>query len=121
MASLPAALCLLRLTGCAFAVAGLAGCASHQPVEWRLQVRTVTDWPDPQALTERAEQIAGVPVRPEAAAIAPHWYAITLQCEDRAMCKRASMKLAAQPSLFVELRRDDTRSLPQRPNSQNSQ
>ncbi|MED5621594.1 hypothetical protein [Ideonella sp. BN130291] len=116
-----AAFRLLRFIGCAVAAAGLAACATQQPVEWRLQVRTVADWPDPQALSQRAEQIAGVPVSPEVAAIAPHWYAITLQCEDRATCKRASMKLAAQPALFVELRRDDTRALPKRPNSQNSQ
>jgi hypothetical protein len=115
------ALRLFTLATSLLAAAWLTGCATQQPVEWRLQVRTVTDWPNPQDLGERAAQIAGVPVHPDVPSIAPHWYAITLQCEDRAACKRASMKLAAQPSLFVELRRDDTRSLPQRPNSQNSQ
>jgi hypothetical protein len=92
-----------------------AGCATHAPVEWRLQVRTATDWPQLDQLAERVEQVGGVPVAGEVSPIAPHWYALTLQCEDRGACKRASMKLAAQRDLFVELRRDATRAVPSRP------
>ena len=111
----------LSLLAVCSAAALLSACAgTGQPVEWRLQVRTATDWPDLQALAERAAQIAGVPVSPDVAPVAPGWYAITLQCPDRSTCKRASMKLAAQPSLFVELRRDDTRQQPTRPTAQNA-
>ena len=92
-----------------------AGCATHAPVEWRLQVRTATDWASLDQLAERVVQVGGVPVSGEVAPIAPHWYALTLQCETRGACKRASMKLAAQRDLFVELRRDTTRALPSRP------
>lgn len=95
----------------------LAGCAhsGRGPVEWRLQVRTAAEWPDLAALTDRAAQVAGVPVSSDVNPIAPRWYALTLQCEDRSACKRATMKLAAQPQLFVELRRDEQRSTPSRP------
>jgi len=58
--------------------------------------------------------------RPDVAAIAPRWYALTLQCENRSACKHATMKLAAQPALFVELRRDDTRQLPSSPTARNA-
>jgi hypothetical protein len=40
---------------------------------------------------------------------------ITLVCEDRGHCKRAMMRLAAQPGLFTELEREGTRRIPQRP------
>lgn len=99
----------------ACAAALLAGCATTVPVEWRLQVRTTADWPQPEQLADRAAQVGGVPVRPDVAAIAPHWYALTLQCENRGACKRATMKLAAQRDLFVELRRDVARAGPSRP------
>jgi hypothetical protein len=93
----------------------LAACASREPVQWRLQVRTAEDWRDLRALAERVEQLGGVPVRPEVAPIAPQWYAITLQCESRSACRHAAMKLAAQRSMFVELRRDLARQVPSRP------
>jgi hypothetical protein len=103
------------LLPCIAAALAAAGCASRSPVEWRLQVRTSTDWSDLGQLAERASQVGGVPVGSDVAAIAPHWYAFTLQCENRGACKRASMKLAAQRDLFVELRRDTTRAGPSRP------
>jgi len=93
----------------------LGACASGKPVEWRLQVRTTDEWADLQQLAERVAQIGGVPVKPEVDPIAPRWYALTLQCEDRGACKRATMRLAAQPALFVELRPDRTRQGPARP------
>lgn len=93
----------------------LAGCATHTPVEWRLQVRTTRDWSDLGRLAERVAQVGGAPLSGEVAAIAPHWYAVTLVCENRRACKHASMRLAAQRDLFVELRRDTTREGPSRP------
>ena len=103
------------------AAAWLAACASDsQPVQWRLQVRTAADWPELPALAARVAEVGGVPVRPDVAAIAPRWYALTLQCENRSACKHATMKLAAQPALFVELRRDDTRQLPSSPTARNA-
>jgi hypothetical protein len=93
----------------------VVGCASDAPVQWRLQVRTTEEWRDTHALAERVEQLGGVPVDPEVAPIAPQWYALTLQCDSRTACKRATMKLAAQRSMFVELRRDVARRTPSRP------
>jgi hypothetical protein len=111
------------LVSALFAVA--SGCAapssSSSPLRWRLQVRTAEDWADPSRLSERASQIAGVPVEPEVSTIAPHWYAITLQCPDRSTCKRASMKLAAERSLFLELRRDEVRRIPSTPSAETRQ
>jgi hypothetical protein len=97
-----------------WAVLGCA-CAASAPVQWRLQVRTQADWPDTSQLAERVEQVGGVPVAPEVAGIAPRSYALTLQCENQRACKRAAMKLAAQPDLFVDLRRDEVRHIPRRP------
>ena len=109
------------LAALALGAALLAACATGtEPGVWHLQVRTVADWPDPQALAERAAEVGGVPVRADPAAIAPRWYAIALQCESRSACKHATMKLAAQPSLFAELRRDDRRQLPPSPTAQNA-
>jgi len=107
----------------AFALSACAGPVptEGQPVQWRLQVRTVDEWSDPARLSERVAQVAGVPVAPEASAIAPRWYAITLQCPDRASCKRAAMRLAAQPTLFAELRRDEARRVPVRPSTDSRQ
>ncbi len=103
------------------AAIGLAGCAAaSQPVQWRLQVRAAADWPDAQRFADEASVVAGVPVRPDPVAIAPHWYAITLECESRPACKHAAMKLAAQPSLVVELRRDEQQRIPSRPSSEAS-
>jgi len=60
--------------------------------------------------------MGGVPVSAgDTVAIAPGWYALTLKCEDRAACKHAMMKLAAEPALFLELRRDETRRVPPTP------
>ena len=96
----------------------LAGCASWQPVDWRLQLRTVDDWPDLQQLADRVAAVAGVPVAPDVAGIAPRWYALTLQCPNRSACKHATMKLAAQPALLVELHRDESRRVPTPPNQE---
>jgi hypothetical protein len=110
------------MAAAAAAVSLLAACAhADKPVEWRLQVRTAQDWPDLQALAQRVSEVGGVAVKPDVAGIAPRWYALTLQCENRAACKHATMKLATQPSLFVELRRDDQHKLPNRPTASNSQ
>jgi len=99
-------------------IAALGACAhSRGPLEWRLQVRTAEEWADLSALTDRAAQVAGVPVRSDVNPIAPRWYALTLECADRSSCKRATMRLAAQPQLFVELRRDEQRPTPLRPSA----
>ncbi|HET9642840.1 MAG TPA: hypothetical protein VFP68_05695 [Burkholderiaceae bacterium] len=106
-------------------LAAASGCAApsspSNPLRWRLQVRTAEDWTDLAQLAERASQIAGVPVEPDVSTIAPHWYAITLLCPDRSSCKRASMKLAAQRSLFLELRRDEVRRIPSTPTAETRQ
>jgi len=93
----------------------LAGCASTPGTEWRLLGRTQVPWGDDAALVQRLSQVAGVPVGSTPQWAAPQWISFTLQCPDRGACKRATMKLAAQPGLFAELRREATAGLPSRP------
>lgn len=100
----------------------LAACANpSEPVQWRLQVRTVDGWADPALLSERVAEVGGVAVPEPARPIAPRWYAVSLQCPTKADCKHAMMKLAAQPALFLELRRDDRRAIPSRPSGPSTQ
>jgi hypothetical protein len=93
----------------------LAACASGGGVALRLQLRTVDDWPQLQQLGDYVSQATGMPVVGDVAAMAPHWYALTLQCPDRASCKRATMQLAARRDLVAELRPDETKRRPQEP------
>jgi hypothetical protein len=94
----------------------LGGCAALHPVEWRLIGKVPAPVVDPAAFAQRLEAVGGQPLRPGSM----NWMSsdrvsITLVCEDRGHCKRAMMRLAAQPGLFTELEREGTRRIPQRP------
>jgi hypothetical protein len=94
----------------------LAGCANLQPVEWRLVGKLPAPVADPAAFAQRVEAVGGQPLRPGSISwVSPDRVSITLVCEDRGHCKRAMMRLAAQPGLFTELEREGTRRIPQRP------
>lgn len=94
----------------------LAGCAALQPVEWRLIGKLPAPVADPAAFAQRVEAVGGQPLRPGSVSwVSSDRVSITLLCEDRGHCKRAMMRLAAQPGLFTELEREGTRRIPTPP------
>jgi hypothetical protein len=94
----------------------LSGCAALHPVEWRLMGKLAQPAADPGAFAQRVESVAGQPLRPGSMSwVSSDRVSLTLVCEDRGHCKRAMMRLAAQPGLFTELEREGTRRIPQRP------
>jgi hypothetical protein len=101
----------------------LSACAGagDPAVALRLQLHTVDDWLQPEQLGQRVSQATGMPVAGDVAAMAPHWYALTLQCPDRTSCKRAAMQLAARHALVVELRADETKRRPAEPAAETRQ
>lgn len=115
MSRFATALARCGVPACVMAVA-LAGCASQRPVEWRLLGRAADTQVDAVGtLPSRIEALGGMPLSASPTQPAPGWLAFSLQCPDTASCKRATMRLAAQPGLFTELRREDVKRLPSRP------
>ena len=102
---------------CAIASALLLGaCAALHPVEWRLVGRLPAPVQDEAAFAQKLEAVGGQPLRPGSISwVSSDRVSLTLVCEDRGHCKRAMMRLAAQPGLFTELEREGTRRIPQRP------
>lgn len=98
-------------------VAGLAsGCATGQPVDWPMIARLGANEAAGPALSGRIEAAAGVALaEPGVVDAGSGWVAFTLNCPDEARCRQATARLAAEPQLFVEVRRDELRHIPQRP------
>lgn len=102
------------LSACAAPATGTA--AGVAPVDGaRLLVRSVAEWPTPQAFAERVAEAAGVPAR-DTRRVAPGLYALTLSCTAPADCEAAVRRLADARQLVIDVQPDRPRQLPALPN-----